>query len=110
MIGGEDSITMAIHAKANYQRALESHDELTSNRAVRARAFAELADRLVSSGAVWAGSTTLLDIVAGVILEAVNEEAVLVSKQMKVDFDQACSAFQNGVLAAVDRAVRSIRP
>jgi hypothetical protein len=106
MIDGQDGITMAVHAAANWRKAVGSRDELESNRAVRANAYAELANRLVSAGS----GEKLIEVVSGVILEAVVEECRLVETQCWKDCEQKCVAFQGGVLAAVERVVKGIRP
>jgi dihydroxyacetone kinase DhaKLM complex PTS-EIIA-like component DhaM len=101
-----DDMTRAIHAAAAFGRALGSRDSIVQNRAVRARADAELANRLVDAGS----GEKLIEIVAGVILEAVNKEVAIVEGKYRADFETRSAAFQAGVLAAVERAVKGIQP
>lgn len=106
MIDGRDPAALAVLAADRYQKALEAADPRMSRRAARARTYAELAARLVTD----ASGKTLLNIVAGVILEAVLEDAALEATRVQAEVAQDRAAFQAGVLAAVERAVRSIKP
>lgn len=107
MIDGRDPAALAVLAEDRYRKALESPDERLSRRAARARTYAELTTKLVAESE---SMTTLLNIVAGVILEAVLEDATLEATRVQAEVAQDRAAFQAGVLAAVERAVRSIKP